>query len=844
MKVYYLLILILGMISSQLCAQKLKYDDSLDSLWSKNTYIKSTSNDGNWVLISEHSDYKPILYKVANTKGLKSFNLGNCLSAEISTDSKLVAFLTSDSELKILNLENGNISSLGQSEKYGFNHKGNVLAFIKETKNHKTLVLRDFSEKKEEELVNVSDFFWNPMEDIIIGTKITTEKVKLIKIFPFKDFEIVNECFNCKFSQIKWSDTGKFFTYLKKDENDKNQIYFVNNKGLQKSISDSIVNKIFPHYKIGDWYLEISKNGKKVFFYRENENYKVRKEENLQIWNTDDTWIYPREKSYEYQKRLLLSLWKTESNEIIKIEDEINSSSFAHPEMSFALIFDKKKYEPKYEHYPYADIYMLDLNTGNKDLIIKYLYVDPSFISISPNGNYISYFKDKNWWLYNIIEKTNINLTEGINVDWTISRKVRIKNTHLVEVPFWTIDNKYILFHDQHDIWQISIDGKHQKRLTSAKEANTTYQIYSNKNKKENLKNLVKGVGLSCDLNKPILMQTWDENLKTGVSIWRQKKGLDHLISYEGKINIHHFNQNSVIYSQNRFNEGPKFYRLDLETREKHLIHEVNPELEKYDLGHYEIFSYSTKDFQSLNGILIYPSEYNSSVQYPMIVWPYEKNTVVFHKYLPPTDRNDFNIYKYIHNGYFILLPDIDYKIGQPGFSALACIVAAVNKATEINSSINRNKLGLYGFSYGGYEAAFISTQTNLFKAVVAGAAATDLVSFYHDIWWELERAQAWRLESQQFRMGDSYYSLKKEYQLNSPLFHVEKLETPLLLWTGKLDSNVNWYQSVFMYSAMRRLKKPGRLIIFNDEGHSLIKPENQERLSKEVFDWFECYLK
>lgn len=837
------MIIILATISGKAVAQKLKYNDSLDSLWSKNAYIESISNDGAWALILEYSDYKPILFKITNTKGSKIFNLGNCQSAEISADSQWVSFLTLESELKILNLENGNISSLGKSIKYGFNHKGNIIAFIQILENHKTLVLKDLSEINNMELVDVTDFFWNPKENIIMATQ-TTNKINLIKIHPFKHFEIINQCNECTFSQLKWNDTGEMLTYLKMNEMGNSQINFLDNKGLQKSISDSIINKKFPDYRIGDWNLEISKDGKKVFFYRENKNYNNIEKENLQIWNTNDIWIYPRRKTYEHQKRLLLSLWKTETDEILKIEDDDNPSSFAHPDLSFALIYNTKKYEPKYEQYPYADFYLLNLNSGDENLIIEKLYSDPSFFSISPSGKYISFFKDENWWLYNVKEKSKTNLTKGMGVDWTNYKKLRTINPHLVEIPFWTEDNEYVLLHDYYDVWKISMDGKFKKRLTKGKESNTSYTIYSDKNEKENLKKIVKGVGLAYNLNKPILMQTRDEKLKTGFSIWRQNKEIENLIMYEGKINIHHSNPNSIIYSQNRFNLGPEFYWLDLESQKKNNFYKVNQELNKYDLGHYEIYSYSTKNFQSLNGVLIYPSEYNPALQYPMIVWPYEKNSLLFHKYITPSDRNDFNIYKYIHNGYFILLPDIKYKVGSPGFSALDCVTAAVNKATEINPSINKNKLGLYGFSFGGYEAAFIATQTKLFKAVVAGAAATDLVSFYHDNWWELKRDQAWRLENQQFRMGDSYYELKKDYQLNSPLYHVENLHTPLLLWTGKLDTNINWYQSVFMYSAMRRLNKEGRLIIFEDEGHSLIKTENLERLSKAVFEWFETYLK
>ena len=93
-------------------------------------------------------------------------------------------------------------------------------------------------------------------------------------------------------------------------------------------------------------------------------------------------------------------------------------------------------------------------------------------------------------------------------------------------------------------------------------------------------------------------------------------------------------------------------------------------------------------------------------------------------------------------------------------------------------------------------------------------------------------------------RMGGSFYDHKKHYLKNSPLFNVENLKTPLLLWIGKHDYNVNWYQGIYMFMAMKRLEKDGKLLVFNEEGHSMMEPENQKRLSEEVFGWFNFYLK
>lgn len=820
--------------------QGLKYDSSMDSIWFKNAYVPLISKNGDWVLINEYSDYRPDVYKVVNTKGEGGFNLGHCLSVQFSPDSKWVAFNSLDKNLKILNLNKQEYQTLGLSTKYEYNFTGEKLAYIQDSR----LVILNLRNNKSIEFGEIKDFVWNPINDKLIAKKHHGDSTLLVKIKSDLKQEILYQCKKCDFTNIKWSMSGNQLVFIK-NNNNKNELHYLELNGNHKFITDSLFNINFPNHLIGERYLSISEDGKKISFYREKFNYMPVEQENIEVWNTNDVWLYPRLKSYEIEQGHLKSLWEPSSGYLIAIENEDTPFSYFDLELSFALVFDKKKYEPQYEHYPYTDIYLLDLNSRKKKLIIEKLYSDPSYISISPNGNFICFFQENNWWLFNIATNKYINLTAGVSVDWTIKRQVRTKNSHVVETPFWSNDGNYILLHDQYDVWKFSTDAKISERLTKGREANISYQIYSHKNDKENLRKLVNGIGLSIDIEKPILLNTEAHNLNTGISILTTNKKVNHLFLKQIKTdNLYKLSDDAIIFSKSRFNKAPIFYRMNLSTKNELIFHEVNPQINIYDFGRYEVFNYETDNFENLNGVLVYPTQYNPSLQYPMIVWAYEKNSRAFYKYLAPSDRNDFNFYKYINNGYFILFADIEYEIGRAGFSALDCITSSVSEAIKLNPTINKNMIGLLGFSFGGYEAAFIATQTNLFKAVVAGAAATDLVSFYHDNWWEYNRPQAWRLESQQFRMGDTYYNMKENYWRNSPLYHVENMETPLLLWTGRHDTNINWYQSVFMFNAMKRLNKPGKLIIFNDEGHSLVKPNNQERLSKEIFDWFEFYLK
>jgi dipeptidyl aminopeptidase/acylaminoacyl peptidase len=92
--------------------------------------------------------------------------------------------------------------------------------------------------------------------------------------------------------------------------------------------------------------------------------------------------------------------------------------------------------------------------------------------------------------------------------------------------------------------------------------------------------------------------------------------------------------------------------------------------------------------------------------------------------------------------------------------------------------------------------------------------------------------------------MGKSLFEDRKGYERNTPLNFVDKIETPVLIWTGEEDRQIHYYQSIAFYLAMQRLKKSAILLVYPGDGHALVKKENQQDFAHRIEDWFGYYLK
>jgi dipeptidyl aminopeptidase/acylaminoacyl peptidase len=190
-----------------------------------------------------------------------------------------------------------------------------------------------------------------------------------------------------------------------------------------------------------------------------------------------------------------------------------------------------------------------------------------------------------------------------------------------------------------------------------------------------------------------------------------------------------------------------------------------------------------------------------------------------------------------------VFQPDILFDARDPGVSSARTLERAVAAVVE-RGEVDGDKVGLVGHSWGGYQAQFVPTYTNIFAASVAGAGISNLVTMYGSVFWVAGAPESGHFEVGQERMEVPYYIDPAAFMRNSAVFNVESLNTPLLLEVGDADRNVDWRQSIELYNVARRAEKPLTMLVYHGADHGLRKEENQADYQRRILQWFGHYLR
>jgi dipeptidyl aminopeptidase/acylaminoacyl peptidase len=267
----------------------------------------------------------------------------------------------------------------------------------------------------------------------------------------------------------------------------------------------------------------------------------------------------------------------------------------------------------------------------------------------------------------------------------------------------------------------------------------------------------------------------------------------------------------------------------------------INPQQAEYAWGNAELFRWRTYNGKESEGIVYKPEGFDPHKKYPMICYFYEKLSDGLFNYIPPTPTaSRLNISFYVGRGYVVFAPNISYTTGHPGDDAYNYIASGAMALVK-QGFVDSTKIGIQGQSWGGYQVAYLITKTNMFAAAWAGAPVANMTSAYGGIRWESGLNRQFQYEHSQSRIGATLWEKPELYIQNSPLFHVPKINTPLVIMSNDADGAVPWYQGIEMFTAMRRLGKPVWLLQYNGEAHNLVERRNKKDIQireQQFFDW------
>jgi dipeptidyl aminopeptidase/acylaminoacyl peptidase len=271
-------------------------------------------------------------------------------------------------------------------------------------------------------------------------------------------------------------------------------------------------------------------------------------------------------------------------------------------------------------------------------------------------------------------------------------------------------------------------------------------------------------------------------------------------------------------------------------------ISDANPQQKDYNWGTAELVRWTSGDGKTLKGILYKPENFDPNKKYPLIAYFYEILSNNLHQYVAPNGRNVINPTHYVSNGYLVFEPDIVYEDGHPGMSAYKSIVPGVQSLIQ-KGFVDEKHLGIQGQSWGGYQTAYVITQTHMFAAAMAGAPVVNMTSAYGGIRWGTGISRAGQYESGQSRIGKPLVDAPELYIENSPLFHLKSVTTPLFIMNNDMDDAVPWYQGIEYFVTMRRLGKEVYFIDYNNDVHNPASRANQKDIAQKMQAFFDNKL-
>jgi dipeptidyl aminopeptidase/acylaminoacyl peptidase len=568
------------------------------------------------------------------------------------------------------------------------------------------------------------------------------------------------------------------------------------------------------------------------------------------LWRWNDDYIQPMQKVRAAQERArsYRAVLHLSDKKFLQLSDPEMIGLTPNDDGRYAIGMDDRALRHMVDYDgTYNDVYLVDTVTGARKLLLKQMRGGGGGgrggggVQFSPDGKYLLAFKDKQWW--------SIRTPDGAMKDLT-SKTGGVFFNEEHDTPDaapaygsagWTKDGKWALVYDEFDVWGLSADGLAMKRLTDGRPSHLQFRVVRlDLNDEEEERGI--------DSAKPLLLRAENtETRDTGFySLANLESGTPEKLMM-GPKNYRALGKakdsDVVMMTATTFREQPDIQITDTTFRQMKKVTDANPQQAGILWGSGELIKYRNDDGVELQAAVYKPENFDPRRKYPMMVYIYERLSQNVHTFVRPAPGTSINIAYYVSNGYVVVTPDIVYTTGHPGQSALKCVLPAIEAVVE-KGFINRNAIGIQGHSWGGYQTAYLLTQTHIFHAAEAGAPVVDMISAYNGIRWGTGLPRQFQYEKTQSRIGGTLWEEPLRFIENSPVFQLDRVKTPVLILQNDADDAVPWYQGIEFFLSLRRLGKEAYLFNYNGEPHGLRRRPDQKDYTVRMQEFFDYLLK
>ena len=575
----------------------------------------------------------------------------------------------------------------------------------------------------------------------------------------------------------------------------------------------------------------------------------------VDVWNWQDLDLQSFQRKHEgdERKRTFAAVASSDGTRALRLARGNLRVIVGSENANTVLGIDDERYRKEQSwDLPYGDIYTVSLADGSRRLLMAKQFYENSLVpgdpqseaELSPRGTFaVGYDPGKRAWF-------SVNVRSGKRTDLTSRLRVAFYDElddHPAPPPpyglaGWLDGDRYVLLRDRYDVWAVDPRGGPARLLTGGA-GRKRHIVFVPQNLDPNAD--------SFDSRKPIVLHATNDDTKDQ-GIWRVAANgpnafvpqpvtmLPKAVAIVAKAR----SSDRVAVFEQSFSEMRNLWSAPSLEGPLARLSDANPQRANYLWGDEHLVSYRSTWGVPLRGILYTPENFDAHKKHPMLVYFYERFSQLYHEmaFTTPGPNTSPDLVRYVSNGYVVFVPDVAYRVGHPGESALDCILPGIDSIVK-RGFVDPARIGIAGHSWAAYQIAYMLTRTGRFRAAEAGAAVANMTSAYGGIRLESGVVREFQYEKTQSRIGATPWDRTDLYIENSALFHIRNVTTPYLTIANDLDGAVPQSQGIEFFTALRRLGKEAYLFSFDGEDHNLKGREQQKFWTVHLDEFFDHFL-